>query len=71
MTEVQLLLDKYKNGRISQEELLRFQEIIAGNDYEPEIKADILSALYNNRTPQSGWTEEDGEAVLQLSLIHI
>lgn len=65
MTEVQLLLDKYKSGRISQEELLRLQEMVAGNDYEPEIKADILSALYNSRTPQSGWTPEDGEAILQ------
>ncbi len=65
ITEVQLLLEKYKNGRISQEELLRLKAMVAGNDYEPEIKADILSALYNSGTPQSGLSAEDGEAILQ------
>jgi transmembrane sensor len=65
ITEVQLLLEKYKNGRISQEELLRLKAMVAGNDYEPEIKADILSALYNSEAPQSGLTAEDGEAILQ------
>jgi ferric-dicitrate binding protein FerR (iron transport regulator) len=65
ITEVQLLLEKYKNGRISQEELLRLKAMVAGNDYEPEIKADILSALYNSEAAQSSLTEEDSEAILQ------
>ncbi|MBS0030289.1 FecR family protein [Chitinophaga sp. 22321] len=63
-TEVQLLLEKYKQGRISQEELLRLKTIVADGDYEPEIKADILAALYS-AVPDSGWQEEDETAILQ------
>lgn len=63
-TEVQLLLEKYKNGQISQEELLRLKTIVAANDYEPEIKADILSSLYG-QVPDSGWQKEDETAMLQ------
>lgn len=62
-TEVQLLLEKYKNGQISQEELLRLQTMVAGNDYEPEIKADILRAL--QQAPQSNWAAEEGDEILQ------
>jgi len=63
-TEVQLLLEKYKQGQISQEELLRLKTIVANGDYEPEIKADILAALYS-AVPESGWREEDEAAILQ------
>lgn len=62
--EVQLLLEKYKHGRISQEELQRLKTLVATNDYEPEIKADILSALYG-QVPDSGWQKEDEAAILQ------
>jgi transmembrane sensor len=62
--EVQLLLEKYKTGRISQAELQRLKMLVASNDYEPEIKADILSALYK-QVPDSGWQPEDEAAVLQ------
>ena len=62
--EVQLLLEKYKHGQISQEELQRLKALVASNDYEPEIKADILSALYE-QAPDSGWQQEDEAAVLQ------
>ncbi|SEW35466.1 FecR family protein [Chitinophaga arvensicola] len=63
-TEVQLLLEKYKNGQISQEELLRLQEMVTGNDYEPEIKADIMQTLHNT-APQSNWATGEGEEILQ------
>lgn len=62
-TEVQLLLEKYKNGQISQEELLRLQTMVAGNDYEPEIKADIMRALQD--ASQSNWATEEGDEILQ------
>jgi transmembrane sensor len=62
--EVQLLLEKYKHGRISQEELQRLKTLVASNDYEPEIKADILSALYE-QVPDSGWQPEDEAIILQ------
>ena len=63
-TELQLLLEKYKQGRISQEELLRLKVIVEAGDYEPEIKADILAALYGS-VPDSGWQKEDETAILQ------
>ncbi|HEY9261811.1 FecR family protein [Chitinophaga sp.] len=62
--EVLLLLEKYKEGRISQEELQRLKTLVASNDYEPEIKADILSALYG-QVPDSGWQQEDEAVILQ------
>lgn len=62
--EVQLLLEKYKHGRISQEELQRLKTLVATNDYEPEIKADILSALYG-QVPDSGWQPADEAVILQ------
>lgn len=62
--EVQLLLEKYKHGRISQEELQRLKTLVATNDYEPEIKADILSALYG-QVPDSGWQAADEAVILQ------
>jgi hypothetical protein len=62
--EVQLLLEKYKHGRISREELQRLKTLVATNDYEPEIKADILSALYG-QVPDSGWQPADEAVILQ------
>ncbi|TWF38951.1 FecR family protein [Chitinophaga polysaccharea] len=64
MTEVQLLLEKYKNGQISEEELLRLKAMVATDDYEPEIKADILSALHSD-VPDSGWPSANSEKILQ------
>lgn len=64
MTEIRVLLEKYRNDDISQDELLRLKRLVTGNDYEPEIKADILAALHN-QTPDQGWQQADEAAILQ------
>ncbi|RFS24977.1 FecR family protein [Chitinophaga silvatica] len=65
MNEVQQLLDKYKLGQISRDELLRLSSLVETGDYEPEIKSAILDSLYSE-VPQSGlWTNQKSEAALQ------
>ncbi|MBO9733169.1 MAG: FecR family protein [Chitinophaga sp.] len=64
ISEVQLLLEKYKHGQISQEELQRLKALVATDDYEPEIKADILMTLYGP-VRDGGWQREDEAAILQ------
>lgn len=64
ISEVQLLLEKYKHGQISQEELQRLKALVATDDYEPEIKADILMTLYGP-VRDGGWQHEDEAAILQ------
>jgi transmembrane sensor len=65
--EVMLLLNKFKNGQISQEELLRLKAMVAQGDYGVNIKEDILTSLYSD-LPDSGWKKEDADKILQVIL---
>ena len=65
MNELQQLLEKYKLGQISHEELLRLHSLIESDDYAPEVKADILNTLYQPPPVESKWKEEYGEAILE------
>lgn len=62
-----LLLEKFKNGQISQEELLRLKAMVAQDDYGLNIKEDILASLYSD-VPDSGWKKEDADKILQAIL---
>ncbi|SFD08098.1 FecR family protein [Chitinophaga sp. CF118] len=64
MSEIKLLLEKYKNNEISEEECLRLLREVADNEHAATIKADILETLHNKQVSDSGWKEEDAAGML-------
>lgn len=64
ITEIKLLLQKYRNDEISKEECLLLLQEVADDEYAATIKADILEMMYNRQLPDAGWKEEDAALML-------
>src|SRR3954463_16229701 len=60
-SEIKLLLEKYKNNEISEEECLRLLREVTDDTHAEALKADILATL-SSQVPDAGW-EEDGMLV--------
>jgi ferric-dicitrate binding protein FerR (iron transport regulator) len=56
-SEIKLLLEKYKNNEISEEECLHLLREVTDDEHAEAIKADILAALHS-KVPDAGWNEE-------------
>lgn len=65
VTEIRQLLEKYKQGTLSPEELSQLEEAVVAGSFEEEIKADILHTLYTHAAPDANWPEEKKAALLQ------
>ena len=61
--EVKLLLKKYKENGISEEEKDLLRSAIASGEHDEALKADILEA-FEGPLPDAGWQEEDKEVIL-------
>jgi ferric-dicitrate binding protein FerR (iron transport regulator) len=61
--EIKLLLKKYKENEISEEEKALLLSAIASGEHDELLKADILEA-FNGPVPDAGWQEEDKDAIL-------
>jgi transmembrane sensor len=68
VSEIKLLLDKYKRNQISTEEYQLLLKAVADDMYADTIKADIMETLYEE-TPDAGWEPEDASATLRSILV--
>ncbi|MBV8253043.1 MAG: DUF4974 domain-containing protein [Chitinophaga sp.] len=58
MHDLKQLLEKYRLGNISADELQRLQQLVEAGVGEEEILGDILSTLHNG-APDSGWQSSE------------
>ncbi|HEY0273926.1 MAG TPA: FecR domain-containing protein [Chitinophaga sp.] len=59
------LLEKYKQNRITPEELQRLQAAVKAGDHRELIREDILESLYGADASASPWPAAEADAVLQ------